>query len=257
MRVEMQTEIDLANVSMCFRSYGDSIPSFKQTVLKKLLRRESSQRREFWLYRDLNLTIEHGSRVGVLGPNGAGKSTLLRMICGIYHPTKGTIRVTGRVAPLIEIGAGMLPELSGAENIVLNGVLLGFRHREMLEKVDQIIDFAGLQEFRDMPIKYYSTGMLMRLAFSTATDIDPEILLIDEVFGGGDAEFVERAKARMDQLLDDSNIVVLVSHQLELIKQVCTRAIWIERGRIVQDGEPCAVTEQYLATIPTEHAAAP
>ncbi len=257
MRVEMQTEIDLANVSMCFRSYGDSIPSFKQTVLKKLLRRESSQRREFWLYRDLNLTIEHGSRVGILGPNGAGKSTLLRMICGIYYPTKGTIRVTGRVAPLIEIGAGMLPELSGAENIVLNGVLLGFRHREMLEKVDRIIDFAGLQEFRDMPIKYYSTGMLMRLAFSTATDIDPEILLIDEVFGGGDAEFVERAKARMDQLLDDSNIVVLVSHQLELIRQVCTRAIWIERGRIVQDGEPCAVTEQYLATIPTEHAAAP
>lgn len=257
MRVEMQTEIDLANVSMCFRSYGDSIPSFKQTVLKKLLRRESSQRREFWLYRDLNLTIEHGSRVGVLGPNGAGKSTLLRMICGIYHPTKGTIRVTGRVAPLIEIGAGMLPELSGAENIVLNGVLLGFRHREMLEKVDRIIDFAGLQEFRDMPIKYYSTGMLMRLAFSTATDIDPEILLIDEVFGGGDAEFVERAKARMNRLLDDSNIVVLVSHQLELIKQVCTRAIWIERGRIVQDGEPCAVTEQYLETIPTEHAAAP
>ncbi len=257
MRVEMQTEIDLANVSMCFRTYGDALPSFKQTVLKKLLRRESSQRREFWLYRDLNLTIEHGSRVGILGPNGAGKSTLLRMICGIYHPTKGTIRVTGRVAPLIEIGAGMLPELSGAENIVLNGVLLGFRHREMLEKVDRIIDFAGLQEFRDMPIKYYSTGMLMRLAFSTATDIDPEILLIDEVFGGGDAEFVERAKARMNRLLDDSNIVVLVSHQLELIKQVCTRAIWIERGRIVQDGEPSTVTEQYLESIPTEHAAAP
>ncbi len=165
--------------------------------------------------------------------------------------------MTGRVAPLIEIGAGMLPELSGAENIVLNGVLLGFRHREMLEKVDRIIDFAGLQEFRDMPIKYYSTGMLMRLAFSTATDIDPEILLIDEVFGGGDAEFVERAKARMDQLLDDSNIVVLVSHQLELIRQVCTRAIWIERGRIVQDGEPSTVTEQYLESIATEHAAAP
>jgi len=257
MRAEMHTEIDLANVSMRFRSYGDSLPSFKQTVLKKLLRRESSQRREFWLYRDLNLTIEHGSRVGVLGPNGAGKSTLLKMICGIYHPTKGTIRVTGRVAPLIEIGAGMLPELSGAENIVLNGVLLGFRHREMLEKVDRIIDFAGLQEFRDMPIKYYSTGMLMRLAFSTATDIDPEILLIDEVFAGGDAEFVQRAKARMDRLLDDSNIVVLVSHQLDLINQVCTRAIWIERGQIVQDGEPRAVTEQYLESIPPEHATAP
>ncbi len=257
MRAEMHTEIDLANVSMRFRSYSDSLPSFKQTVLKKLLRRESSQRQEFWLYRDLNLTIEHGSRVGVLGPNGAGKSTLLKMICGIYHPTKGTIRVTGRVAPLIEIGAGMLPELSGAENIVLNGVLLGFRHREMLEKVDRIIDFAGLQEFRDMPIKYYSTGMLMRLAFSTATDIDPEILLIDEVFAGGDAEFVQRAKARMDRLLDDSNIVVLVSHQLDLINQVCTRAIWIERGQIVQDGEPRAVTEQYLESIPPEHATAP
>jgi len=256
MRVEMQTKIELTNVSMRFRSYGDSLPSFKQTVLKKLLRRESRQLREFWLYRELNLAIEHGSRVGILGPNGAGKSTLLKMICGIYYPTKGTIRVTGRVAPLIELSAGMLPELSGVQNIVLNGVLLGFRRREMLEKVDRIIDFAGLQEFRDMPIKYYSTGMLMRLAFSTATDIDPEILLIDEVFASGDAEFLQRATARMERLFDESNIVVMVSHQLDLIKQLCTRAVWIERGQIIQDGEPGAVTEQYLETIASEQAAA-
>ena len=126
----------------------------------------------------------------------------------------------------------------------------------MLEKVDRIIDFAGLQEFRDMPIKYYSTGMLMRLAFSTATDIDPEILLIDEVFGSGDAEFLQRATARMERLLDESNIVVMVSHQLDLIKQLCTRAVWIERGQVILDGEPGAVTEQYLETVASEHAAA-
>lgn len=238
--------IDVAGVSMRFRSYGDTLPSLKQIVLNKLHRRQYKKTTEFWLYRDLNLTIRQGSRVGIVGPNGAGKSTLLKMISGIYRPTKGTIRVRGRIAPLIELGAGMLPELSGSENIIINGVLMGFSPRQMRKKIQRILEFAGLQEFWDMPIKYYSSGMLMRLAFSTATDIDPEILLIDEVFASGDAEFMEKAKTRMGNLMDESHIVVMVSHQLDLIKQLCTRALWIDHGRIVADGEPPEVIRQYL-----------
>jgi len=232
---------------MRFRSYGDSQPSLKQAVVDRFSRRKHKQTAEFWLYRDLNLTVGHGSRLGVIGANGAGKSTLLKMIGGIYHPTSGTIRVTGQIAPLTDLGAGMLPELSGAENIVLNGVLLGYSAREMKKKTERILDFAGLQEFREMPIKYYSSGMMMRLAFSTATDIDPEVLLIDEVFASGDAEFVQKATSKMERLLDESHIVIMVSHQLDLIKQMCTRVIWIDNGDIVSDGEPSEVTDKYLA----------
>lgn len=234
-------------VSMRFRSYSDPQPNLKQAVLDRLRRRMHKQTAEFWLYRDLNLTIGHGSRLGIIGANGAGKSTLLKMISGIYHPTSGTIRVTGRIAALTDLGAGMLPELSGPENIVLNGVLLGYSAREMKEKTERILDFAGLQDFREMPIKYYSSGMMMRLAFSTATDINPEVLLIDEVFASGDAEFVQRATSKMERLLDESHIVVMVSHQLDLINQMCTRAIWIDKGGIVRDGEASEVTEEYLS----------
>ncbi len=231
---------------MRFRSYGDSQPSLKQAILGRRSSRKHKQTSEFWLYRDLNLTVEHGCRLGVIGANGAGKSTLLKMISGIYHPTRGTIRVTGQIAPLT-LGAGMLPALTGAENIVLNGVLLGYSAREMKNKTERILDFAGLREFGEMPIKYYSSGMMARLTFSTATAIDPEILLIDEVFACGDAEFVQKARDKMGQLLDESHIAVLVSHQLELVTKMCTRAIWIDNGRIVSDAEPSEVTRQYLA----------
>jgi ABC-type polysaccharide/polyol phosphate transport system ATPase subunit len=241
--------IHIDGVGLRFKSYGDSHPSIKQAFINTILRRKYAQGSEFWLYRDLSLRVERGCRLGILGRNGAGKTTLLKMICGIYRPTYGSIAVRGRMAPLIELGAGMIGELSGAENIMLNGALLGFSKREMRPKVEQILDFAGLQEFREMPIKYYSSGMLMRLAFSVATDIDPEVLLIDEIFASGDADFIRKAKDRMDRLLESSHIVVLVSHQLELIEQICNRALWIERGQIHADGHPTAVKEKYLASV--------
>lgn len=238
--------IRFSRVSLRFRSYGDALPSFKQAVFRRLTGRRFKPDSERWLYNDLDLTIPHGCRLGVLGPNGAGKSTLLKMICGIYRPTRGSITVRGQIAPLIELGAGMISELSGEENIYLNGAFMGYSRREMRQKVDRIFEFAGLQNFRTVPIKYYSSGMVLRLGFSTASDLNPEVLLLDEIFAAGDAEFVQRARARMEKLVDASHIVVIVSHQLDLINQMCNRAIHIENGSIVDDGPPRDVTRRYL-----------
>lgn len=246
---DRDARIEFADVGLRFRSFGDSLPSLKQTVFRKLSGQSFKEDSYRWLYRGLGLTIEHGCRLGVVGPNGAGKSTLLKMICGIYRPTTGTIRVRGQIAPLIELGAGMVAELSGEENIYLNGALMGYSRREMRAKIERIFDFAGLQGFRKVPIKYYSSGMMLRLAFSTASDLNPEILLIDEIFAAGDAEFVRRARARMESLIDASHIVVIVSHQLELIKQMCNRVIHIENGHVVDDGNPAEVIARYLAGV--------
>jgi ABC-type polysaccharide/polyol phosphate transport system ATPase subunit len=238
--------IDLNAVSLRFRKYGDSCPTLKQTVINTIFRRSYARVRDFWIFRDLAVQFRHGDRVGLIGANGAGKSTLLKVIAGIYHPTGGTVRVCGNVAPLIEFGAGLNPELSGVENIYLNGALLGFRPREMTGKIRGILDFAGLVDFAQTPVKYYSSGMLMRLAFAIATDIDPEILLIDEVLGAGDAEFMGRATARMHRLLGTSHIVVLVSHDMKLIKEMCNRVVWLHEGRVRRDGDPQSVCGEYL-----------
>ena len=239
--------IDLEAVSLRFRKYGDSSPTLKQTVLNTIFRRSYGQVRDFWIFRDLAIQFRHGDRVGLIGANGAGKSTLLKVIAGIYHPTGGTVRVCGNVAPLIEFGAGLNPDLSGIENIYLNGALLGFRPREMAGKIQGILEFAGLNDFAQTPVKYYSSGMVMRLAFSIATDIDPEILLIDEVFAAGDAEFMGRATARMHRLLDTSHIVVLVSHNMDLIKDMCSRVVWLHEGRVRRDGDADSVCGEYLS----------
>lgn len=240
------TSVALENVSLRFRKYGSHRPTLKQTVINKIFRRTYREVSDYWLFEGLNLRIEHGQRLGVVGANGAGKSTLMKLICGIYKPTSGAVRVSGQIAPLLELGAGFNPELSGTENVFLNGAMLGFGPSEMEAKLDRIIEFSGLQEFASTPIKYYSTGMLLRLAFSVATDIEPEILIVDEIFAGGDAEFVTKAKDRMMKLMDDSHIVITVSHDLKVIRDLCNRAIWLDRGRIVADGDPAEICKEYL-----------
>lgn len=245
---EQMARIELNHVALRFRTFADHSPLLKQFVLNRILgrHRQIQQHQDFWLYRDLNLTIEHGQRIGIIGSNGAGKSTLLKMICGIYHPSGGNIFVRGRIAPLIELGGGFNPELSGLENIFLNGAILGFSHNQMQQKVDRILDFANLREFSQMPVKYYSSGMVLRLGFSIATDIVPEILLLDEIFSAGDAEFRAKAHERMQNLLNASHIVVFVSHDIDMVQDVCNRVIWIDHGLVAMDGSPQEVCQAYL-----------
>jgi len=237
-------------VCLRFRTH-QSGRQFRQIALDALRRKAPVRTDEFWLYRDLSFHIEHGERVGIIGGNGAGKSTLLKVVLGVYRPTSGRVSVRGSVSALIELGAGFNPELSSTENILLSGIFLGFKPKEMKAKTEQILDFAGLQGFRDTPIKYYSSGMLLRLAFAIATDINPEILLIDEIFGAGDAEFSGRAMNRMRQLLDTAHIAVLVSHNLTLIEEFCTRVLWLRAGTIVEDGDPHTVCRAYEASATT------
>lgn len=248
--------ISLEDVTLRFRNHGMGARRFKQAVLDAVRRRPKYEAvPEFCLFQHLNISIQHGERLGIIGGNGSGKTTLLKLMSGIYHPTRGTIRVRGRISPLIELGAGFNIELSARENILLNGAFLGFSRSQMMEKTEAILDFAELHESGDMPIKYYSSGMMLRLAFSIATDVEPEILLIDEIFGAGDASFVGRATERMHALLDNSHIAVFVSHNLQLIQDMCTRAIWLDHGRIQLEGNPAEVCHAYLLSVHEEHMA--
>jgi ABC-type polysaccharide/polyol phosphate transport system ATPase subunit len=246
--------IELRDVSLRFVNYADKQYSLKRAVLDLVLRRPAPVPvTEFWALRNLDLRINRGERVGIIGGNGAGKSTLLRLLARIYPPTSGTIDVHGNVAPLIEMGAGFNPELSGFDNILLNGAMLGIRRREMLTKVESIHEFTGLREFADLPLKYYSSGMYTRLAFAIATEIDPEILLIDEALGVGDEQFRDRARTRILGLLNRSHAVILVSHDMSSLRELCTRGLWLRQGQLAADGPIDEVIDQYLAW---SHAAA-
>jgi ABC-type polysaccharide/polyol phosphate transport system ATPase subunit len=242
--------VELRDVSLRFVSYYDKQYSLKRAALDLLLRREAAApTSEFWALRHISLGIAKGERLGILGSNGAGKSTLLRLMARIYPPTTGTLSVQGTVAPLIEMGAGFNPELSGTDNILLNGAMLGFNRKAMQAKVEGIYDFTGLREFAELPLKYYSSGMYTRLAFAIATEIDPDILLIDESLGAGDAAFLDKARARILGLLDRSNVVVIVSHDLAILRELCTRGLWMRRGEIAGDGPIDEVIDRYLEDV--------
>jgi ABC-type polysaccharide/polyol phosphate transport system ATPase subunit len=244
--------VELNGVSLRFVNYADKQYSLKRAALDLILRREAvAPNSEFWALRDMTFQIKNGDRVAIVGGNGAGKSTLLRLLARIYPPTYGQLSVRGTVAPLIEMGAGFNPELSGLDNILFNGALLGFSRAQMLEKVDEIHEFTGLREFAEMPLKYYSSGMFMRLAFAVATEVHPDILLIDESLGVGDAAFQEKAKARIRSLLDRTQAVVLVSHDLKSLRELCTRCFWIQHGRLVDDGPVDDVIDRYLESTGT------
>jgi ABC-type polysaccharide/polyol phosphate transport system ATPase subunit len=242
--------LELRDVSLRFVSYTDKQYSLKRAALDLLLRREGPPpSNEFWALRDINLAVHKGERIGIIGNNGAGKSTLLRLLARIYTATSGHVAIRGSVAPLIEMGAGFNPELSGIDNIMLNGAMLGFSRREMEKRVAGIHEFTGLSEFADLPLKYYSSGMYMRLAFAIATEVEPDILLVDEALSVGDAAFVDKAQARIRGLLDRSHVVVVVSHDLEALRKMCTRGLWLRKGRVVADGPVSEVVDGYLAEV--------
>jgi lipopolysaccharide transport system ATP-binding protein len=206
-------------------------------------------REEFWALRDVSFAVEQGETVGIIGPNGAGKSTVLKLVSRIIEPTSGEIEVNGRVGALLELGAGFHPDLSGRENIYLNGSILGLRRSDIDCKRDEIIAFSELERFIDMPVKHYSSGMRMRLGFSIAAHIDPEILLVDEVLAVGDESFQRKCLDRIYDLRRGGVTILFVSHGTSSVARLCHRAMWLAEGQVVADGEARDVTEDYLAAV--------
>ena len=216
-----------------------------------LARRRRREREELWPLRDVDLQVADGEALGVIGRNGAGKTTLLRLISRITEPTEGVVRTRGRVGSLLEVGTGFHPQLTGRENIYLNSAILGLRKRELDRRFDEIVSFAGFERFLDTPIKRYSTGMQLRLAFAVAAHIDTDILLIDEVLAVGDTEFQRRCMSKVRSVGEEGRTVVFVSHDLDAITSLCTRCIWIDDGRISADGTPSEVIGRYLSRAPS------
>jgi len=199
----------------------------------------------FWALRDTGFTIKRGESVGIIGPNGSGKSTVLKLISGFMIPDKGKVEVNGRVSPLIELGAGFHPELTGRENIYLNGVILGLSRKEVKERFDSIVSFAEIEDFIDTPVKHYSSGMYMRLGFSVAVHVDPDILLVDELLAVGDANFQAKCMQKMKEFKKRGVAIVLVSHNLDIVESFCDRAFYIDKGKLLSSGDPRKVIDDY------------
>ncbi|NBF09330.1 ABC transporter ATP-binding protein [Pseudomonas sp. Fl4BN1] len=240
------TSIVVENLYIDFRIYHNHSPSLKEYFAHILKRNQKPSYSKFSAVNGVSFRINSGERVGIIGHNGAGKSTLLKAICKIYQPENGKISVSGKIAPLIEIGAGFHPEFTGRENIYLNGSILGYAKSQIKKIEPEIIAFAELEKFIDTPVKYYSTGMYMRLAFSLATAMHPDILVLDEIFAGGDAAFLTKARARMHNMINNANIMIMVSHDHNLVKTLCNRVIWMDHGKIIADGEPEAIVNKYI-----------
>ena len=230
------------------------VNTFRDAVSRFFSRapRDTPRRRIFWAIDDVSFDIEAGSIVGIIGRNGAGKSTLLKLISKIAYPTSGSITVDGRISSLLEVGTGFHEELTGRENIYLNGSILGMTKTEINAKMGSIIDFSGVEKFIDTPIKKYSSGMRLRLGFAVAAHLNSEVLLVDEILAVGDVEFQKKCLKKMDTLKEGGRTVVFVSHNLEAVENLCQRVIWIENGKIMQDGEPVRVIKNYLSVYAQE-----
>ena len=234
--------VDVAEVSKRFRQELNRPTSVKEAVLR-FGRRDV---RHLWALRDVSLAIDRGSFFGLVGHNGSGKSTLLRLMAGIHRPTSGRIAAQGRLSALLELGSGFHPELTGRENVFLNGAMLGLGRRQMAAAMDNIIEFSGVGDQIDVPVKIYSSGMYMRLGFSVAVNVDPEILLVDEVIAVGDEEFQQRCLRHMENIRAGGTTIVLVSHDTALVRKLCDRVGWLDGGRLRAAGDPNEVLDAYL-----------
>jgi ABC-2 type transport system ATP-binding protein/lipopolysaccharide transport system ATP-binding protein len=237
--------IRLENVSVRYRLPRERITSVKDYAIRLLKRQIRYD--EFWALHDVSLEVRRGETLGIIGRNGAGKSTLLKTVARVLRPTRGRVRVRGRVAPLLELGAGFDYELTGRDNVFLNGTILGFAQADIESRFDRIVDFAGVREFIDLPLRTYSTGMAARLGFAIATDAQSEILLLDEVLSVGDEEFQRKSATRLAQLKQHGDAILMVSHSLESVRRLCHRVAWLERGRLRAVGTPEEVIPQYQA----------
>ena len=239
--------ISVKNLTKTYRIFGhpgDRIKQFFSLGLRQY-------HREFTALKDVSLEIRKGETVGIIGRNGAGKSTLLQAICGIIKPTSGMVQVNGRISALLELGAGFNPEFTGRENIYFQGAIMGLSRKQMNERLADIMDFAGIAKFIDQPVRTYSSGMFVRLAFSVAVHIEPDILIVDEALGVGDAEFQERSISRMKAMQRDGATIIFVSHSIPSIRNFCHRAVWLEQGEILQSGDAGDVCLAYQEAIDT------
>ncbi|HEY2743028.1 MAG TPA: ABC transporter ATP-binding protein [Polyangia bacterium] len=237
--------VRLTDVGKMFRRFEQK-PFLLRNILKFLTRR-TERPRDFWPIRHVSFEIRRGEMIGVVGQNGSGKSTLLRLIAGAAYPTEGHIAVRGRVAPLLALGAGFQPDMTGRECVEINGTALGLDRREIAERLDDIVKFAELPDFIDTPVRYYSSGMLARLGFSIAVHTDPDLLLVDEVLAVGDHAFQEKCIARIEAMRDDGVTIFFVSHDAAIMRRLCSRVLWLKEGQLARDGAATDVLAAYEA----------
>jgi ABC-type polysaccharide/polyol phosphate transport system ATPase subunit len=235
--------IDVQNVTQRFRIIHER-PDTLRDLFSNFLRHDASFH-DFDAVKDVSLKVYSGEMLGLVGRNGSGKSTLLKIIAGVYRPTAGRVTVFGRIAPLIELGAGFHPEMTGRENILINGLLMGYSKAEMEEREPRIIEFADIGEFIDSPVKQYSSGMYTRLAFAIATEVNPEILIVDEILAVGDAGFQKKSFARIQEFREAGKTILFVSHNMGLVIKHCDRAVLLEAGSAIADGNPAEVAALY------------
>lgn len=238
--------IDIKNAAKKYKIYHER-PMLVKSLFTSLARGKKIE--EFWALKNVNIEVNKGEAAGIIGDNGAGKSTMLKILSGVTMPTQGTVRVAGRIAGLLELGAGFHPDLTGRENVFLNGSILGLTKKEIEAKFDSIVEYAGIKDFIDTPLRNYSSGMFVRLGFAVAIHVNPEILLVDEVLAVGDQSFQAKCLKTIENFLEDGNTLVFVSHDLNIIRHICTRVVLLEKGQVVLEGEPSKVISRYWLSI--------
>jgi len=235
--------ISVDHVSMHYRISADKIKSLKEYLLRLVMKK--LQYREFTALNQVSFSVEQGEVLGIIGHNGAGKSTLLKIISGIQKPSEGSVTVRGNIVPMLELGSGFDIDMTGRENIFLNGAILGYSKEFLMEKCQAIIDFSELGAFIEEPIRNYSSGMMMRLAFAIAAVVEPEILIVDEILAVGDADFQQKSRERMIEMMGGGTTVLMVSHDIQQIRQLCSRVLWIEHGNVLALGETQHICDAY------------
>ena len=235
--------VKVEHVSVLFNLNREKIDNLKEYVIKLVTRKLHYT--EFWALTDVSFEIAKGERLGVLGFNGAGKSTLLKVVAGVLKPTKGTVNVEGVIAPMLELGAGFDMNYTGKENVFLYGATMGYSHKFIQEKYDEIVAFSELGDFMDVPVKNYSSGMRARLGFSIASAVQPEVLILDEVLSVGDAKFKKKSEAKIQSMIDDGVTVLFVSHNTDQVRRLCDRAILIDKGKLIASGTADEVCDLY------------
>lgn len=237
--------IKLENISMRFNLGIEKNYSIKEAFISIFDKKRRPKKTDFWALSDVSFEIKKGEVIGLIGSNGAGKSTLLKVVSGVMKPTKGKVTVNGQVSPMIELGAGFDMELTARENIYLNGAILGYSKQFIDEKFEEIVEFSELRDFLDAPVKNFSSGMIAKLAFSIATVVDPEILIVDEILSVGDIKFQEKSKNKMMEMIKGGTTVLYVSHSLESIEELCDRVVWLEHGKLIKIGNTKEICKEY------------